>query len=376
MTLSGGERRRLSLLPATLFGHDLLLLDEPTNYLDAAARVFLSQQLEKTPAGVLVVSHDRAFLDEVATSVLELSRGRLTRYRGNYSAYWAAKEAEHRYRVVTSEKLRREIGRLREQERTYKVWGARKEKEKSGAFDKGFIGARAARVMKRGVLAKERLAARADALEREKPWVEKRYPLAFDPPDVPSGVCLHAGGLRLEREGRMVVDLPSLIVEWGERLAVVGENGAGKTTLLTALAGRLEPAAGTVHWHPGARVGYLPQARMEDGARALAATLPEGEAERARLLLGSLGVPGEAWDAPLGSLSEGQRRKVALVRLILARPNILVLDEPTTHLDVGSIEKLEAALLAYPGTVLLVTHDAYLLDRVATRALALPGERA
>lgn len=371
MSLSGGERRRLSLLPATLHAHGLILLDEPTNHLDRRARAFLVERLRQTAAGVLVVSHDRAFLDEVATSVLELERGRLTRYRGNYSAFQATKDAAYQHSVQRSEKLKSEIGRLKEQERTYKIWGLRKEKEKSGAVDKGFVGARAARLMKRGILAKERLSGRIETLEREKPWVEKRYELRFDPPEVPQGVCLHVGGLRLEQGGKIVLELPSLLVSWGERLAILGENGAGKTSLLELLMGHLEPAGGSVHWHPGARIGYLPQVQGAGEERSLAEALLEADAARARMLLGSLGVPGDLWEMPLKSLSEGQKRKVALVRLMLDKPNVLLLDEPTTHLDYLSTEKLEAALLDYPGTVILVTHDAYLLERIATRRLEL-----
>lgn len=373
MSLSGGERRRLSLLPATLHGHGLILLDEPTNYLDGRARAFLIEHLRQTSAGVLVVSHDRAFLDAVASSVLELARGRLRRYRGNYSTFQATKDAAHKHRVQQSEKLKGEITRLKAQERSYKIWGARKEKEKSGAFDKGFIGARAARVMKRGILAKERLAARVETLEQQKPWVDKHYDLRFDAPEVPQGLCLQASELRLEQGGRSL-EFPPLLVPWGERLAIVGENGAGKTTWLEALLGRLDSADGAVHWHPAASIGYLPQLQAEEEARAAAEVfsgLPKDDAARARVLLGSLGVKGDVWDAPFASLSEGQKRKVVLVRLLLARPNVLVLDEPSTHLDYLSTQKLEAALLDFPGTVLLVTHDAYLLERVATRRLEL-----
>ena len=362
--LSGGERRLLRLVAAFMTPQSFYLFDEPTNYLDARGVRYLVTRLRETPAACLIVSHDRRFLDETVTGVWELERGQMTRYRGSYSSFRATKEARHAEAVRTSQKLGREIGELREQERTYKVWGARKEKEKSkvkseGPVDKGFIGARAARLAKRGIQAKERLRERAEALEEAKPWVEKRYTLAFDPPEVPRGVCLSARFFNPEET--------SLLISWGERVALTGGNGVGKTTLLRAL---LEPNTGGVHWDTRAVIGYLPQ--RWDASRdfeAVAARFPREEHDRARTLLGALGVGGETFAAPLGALSEGQKRKVRLVEVVLARPNVLVLDEPTTHLDYTSIEMLEAALTAFDGTILFVTHDAYLLERIAQRVL-------
>jgi len=364
--LSGGERRMVRLVAAFARPQGLHLLDEPTNYLDARGVRYLTDRVRRTGAACLVVSHDRRFLDETVGVVLELARGKLTRYGGNYSTFWATKEAHYRQAQRTSERLKGEIARLKEQERAYKVWGARKEGEKSGAFDKGFIGARAARLMKRGLQAKERLRARAETLTAAKPWVEKRYEVLFDPPVVPRGVLLSARGVRVL--GREV----AVHLEWGERLAILGDNGAGKTTLLRALL-EPSPGQGEVHWDARAVVGYLPQ-RWEGAHDAVpvAERFPREDHDRARTLLGALGVRGDLFTAPLGSLSEGQKRKVRLVELILTRPNVLVLDEPTTHLDYVSVEMLEAALTDFSGSILLVTHDRYLRERVSGRVLELP----
>ncbi len=357
--LSGGERRLLRLVAAFMKPQSLYLFDEPTNYLDARGVRYLVTRLRGTPAACLIVSHDRRFLDETATAVWELERGQMARYRGSYSSFRATKEARFAEAVRKSRKLGREIGELREQERTYKVWGARKEKEKSGAADKGFIGARAARLAKRGIQAKERLRERAEALEEAKPWVEKRYTFSFEPPELPRGVCLSARFFNSEET--------SLLVAWGERVALTGDNGVGKTTLLRAL---LEPNATGVHWDTRAVIGYLPQ-RWDDAHdfEAVAVRFPRDQHDRARTLLGVLGVGGETFEAPLGALSEGQKRKVRLVEVVLGHPNVLVLDEPTTHLDYTSIEMLEAALADFGGTILFVTHDAYLLERIAERVV-------
>ena len=368
--LSGGERRLLRLLAAFARPQSLYLLDEPTNYLDERATSYLTRKIRETEAACLIVSHDRRFLDETVDGVLELERGTLRRYKGNYSSFREQKETEYAEKVRKSDKLKRDIAGLKEQERTYKVWGARKEKEKSrvkseGSVDRGFIGARAARLMRRGIQAKERLQGRITDLEESKPWVEKRYTVAFEPPELPSGVCLSARDVPVL--GREV----SLSVAYGERWAVAGANGAGKTTLLRTLLG-LDSSAGEIVWDKGAVIGYLPQ-RYDStyDAEPVEARFAETDRPRARILLGALGVSGEMFSQPLASLSEGQKRKVRLSELILARPNILVLDEPTTHLDYVSVEMLEAALTDFPGTLLLVSHDAYLLERTTQRRLEL-----
>ncbi len=362
--LSGGERRLLRLMAAFARPQALYFFDEPTNYLDERATAYLTHKIRETPAACLVVSHDRRFLDETVGGTLELERGVLRRYAGNYSSFWAQKETEYQDRVRRSGKLKREISGLKEQERTYKVWGARKEKEKSGAADRGFIGARAARLMRRGIQAKERLQGRITDLEEAKPWVEKRYAVLFADVPVPPGVCLSANV-------RVLGQNVSLSVEHGERWAVAGANGAGKTTLLRALLG-LGETPGTVAWDKAARIGYLPQ-RWDEALDAVAveSRFARDDHSQARLLLGALGVSGAVFAGPLGSLSEGQKRKVELARLILEKPNVLVLDEPTTHLDYVSVERLEAALLDFPGTLLLVTHDRYLQEQTTDRWLEL-----
>ncbi len=366
-SFSGGERRLLRSAAVFARPERLILLDEPTNYLDERAAAHLAGWIRASTAACVIVSHDRKFLDETVTDVFELERGTLTHYSGNYSSFYAQKENDYQERVRRSGRLRREITALKEQERTYKVWGARKEKEKSGAADRGFIGARAARLMKRGIQAKERLQDRIVGLEEAKPWVEKRYSVAFEAVPQLTGLCLSAWDIPLLGES------VSLTLEHGERLALAGPNGSGKTTLLRRL---LTPGESAVHWDSRARIGYLPQLWDE----ALDAQAPEtlferGQHPRARLLMGAFGVSGTHFGAPLGDLSEGQKRKIALVKLIVQEPSVLVLDEPTTHLDYMSVEMLEAALTTYTGTVILVSHDRYLLERTTTRRLELAKER-
>ncbi len=373
-TLSGGEQRLLKLVATFLDEAELRVLDEPTNYLDARATDFLAAKLLEAAGACLLVSHDRAFLDRVATDVLELERGQLHRYRGNYSTFRAAREADFKERLKRKGKLEREIGKLREMERSYKVWGARKEKEKSGAADKGYVGARAAKLQKRSILAKERMAQRIEALEQDRPWIDKRYAVAFPPTRVPGGTCLALRELRHAYGDSPILSGVSSTIAWGERIALLGRNGAGKTTLIELLLGDLAVQAGEVLWGKGADIGYLPQRwHQPSGVATPSELFGDQESDQARTVLGSLGVGGELFRHPFEALSEGQKRKVSLVRLMLDANNVLILDEPTTHLDYLSVELLEEALLAYPGTVLLVSHDRYLRERVASRFLELAG---
>jgi ABC-type sulfate/molybdate transport systems ATPase subunit len=190
MNLSGAERRLLKLASAFLQSPDVLILDEPTNYLDERATTYLIERIKKFSGACLLVSHDRWFLDQTVTKVLELEHHTLRQYTGNFTVFRETKEAIFKQKVRQKEKLETEISKLQEMERTYKIWGGRKEKEKSGAYDKGFIGARAVRLQKRGILAKGRISQRIETLQGTRPWLDKHYSVAFEEVDVPTGTCL------------------------------------------------------------------------------------------------------------------------------------------------------------------------------------------
>jgi ATP-binding cassette, subfamily F, member 3 len=390
MNFSGGERRLLKLASALLQTPDVLILDEPTNYLDERTTNYLVEQLKTFSGACLIVSHDRWFLDQTASKVLELEHHKITEYTGNFSVFRNTKETIFKQKIRQKEKLEGEISRLQEVERSYKVWGGRKEKEKSGAADKGFIGARAARLQKRAVIAKERIRGNIETLEGEKPWIDKHYNISFADVNVPTGTCLVVRDVwfryaesKEQRAGsekqkdQSLSSLPfaladfSLTLEWGERLALRGNNGSGKSTLIKLLLGELQPQRGNILWSKGVKLGYLPQLWQSPSVFTAAELFSKEEAHHARTMLGSLQVKGEAFYAPLESLSEGQKRKVSLVRLILSNSNVLILDEPTTHLDYESVEMLEAALTDYQGTLILVSHDKYLQERLTEREVRL-----
>lgn len=370
-TFSGGERKLLAITAGLLRAPDLYLLDEPTNYLDGAAMRRLAAALRGYKGGFIVVSHDRAFLDACAQKVLELRRSEFAVYVGGYTAYARQKEEEFLAASRKKEKIEREIADLRVMERNYRDWGAAKEKEKIGAADKGFIGARAARLQKKSARAAERARAKIDELEREKPFVEKSRHVTLPSAD---GAWLEARGLTAMAGRRELFRDISFFLKQGERLCLEGDNGAGKSTLMRILAGELAAASGEVKRSGAARLFYLPQFRSPaaPGARG-ADFFPGALKEAGCTMLDHLGADGELLFRPLELLSEGQRRKVELARFLVNGADIALLDEPTTHQDIRSVRVLEEALAGYKGVLVLISHDAAFRAALPGRTLRLGG---
>jgi len=364
-TFSGGERKMLALMAGFLREPDLYLMDEPTNYLDAAAIARLASAVLAFRGACVVVSHDRAFLDACVSKVLELKRSAFAVYSGGYSSYAGQKAAAYASAEKKKEKIEKEIDHLRVMERSYRDWGAAKEKEKTGAADKGYVGAVAARLQKKSARAAERARARIEELEREKPFVEKTRHVRLPEP---SGAFLEAAGLGASAGERRLFGGVSFYLKSGERLCVEGRNGAGKSTLLRILAGELAAGEGTVRRNGAARVFYMPQFRSTAGPAAKGADYFPGALQQAGCtMLDQLGADGGLMFLPLAALSEGQRRKVELARFLVYGADIALLDEPTTHQDIRSVRVLEEALAGYKGILVLISHDA------AFRA-ALPGK--
>jgi ATP-binding cassette subfamily F protein 3 len=379
--LSGGEQTKLGLVEIVATQPDVLLLDEPTNNLDLPALAWLDDYLEAFRGAVLIVSHDRALLDDHASKIIEIDEGsgRAEAFAGGYETYAAEKARRHadlwdRYRrqQERERRVQREI-------RDIKQTATRHEKMSQNDFYRR----KAKKIARRGVVLQRRLERELDAGVRIEKPVKNAYRVKADlaPASRGGDRMLFAEGLSLSVAGRELVRDASLEIGWGERVVLVGANGSGKTTLLRALLAEHAIERGSVRLSPSARQGYLPQAEASvagaNGATPVdairgAAGISETEARR---FLHRFLFSGDDALTPIARLSYGERRRLALARLVLGGANLLLLDEPTNHLDIPSREAFEAALDAYEGAMLAVTHDRYFIERFAQRVIAIEDGR-
>jgi ATP-binding cassette subfamily F protein uup len=357
--LSNGERRRIALGHALLGRAEVLVLDEPTNHLDTPTVEWLETRLASWPGALIVVTHDRYFLDRVATRILEVDRGKVYSYEGDYAEFLLkqaerlATEAEAEYQRVSF--IRREIDWIRR-------------------------GAPA-----RTTKAKARID-RFDAAVGAAPTADDQRPaqLALR---LPTGPRLGSTIVELERVtkrlgGKLLFENLTLVMKPGDRIGIVGPNGAGKTTLIKTILGLEPPDSGKVTVGVNTKPAYLEQGRSElrDELTVLEEVgdgydfveLPDGRIH-VRSFLRMLAFPDSVADTRVGQLSGGERNRVQLARLLRKGGNLLVLDEPTNDLDLPTLGALEEGLLAFPGCALIVSHDRWFLDRVATGILAFEG---
>lgn len=348
--LSGGEKNRLALAKLLLSEAELLLLDEPTNHLDIRSIEWLEKFLKQTEKTLIVVSHDRFFLDRVATRIIEVMGGRIHDYRGNYSDY-----------------LKERLERLARQEKEWQLQSEWVEKQED------YIRRNIAGQKTKQAQSRRKLLARVKPLERPKPTSEK-VKFRFMPVERSSRYVLSTRDLAVGYEDRALVRAIRFEVQRGERWAILGANGSGKTTLLRTLVGARSPIDGELEWNEALDVGYYdqqlqdldPQADVLGEIRELDLTATDGAL---RSYLAQFLFNGDDVFKKVGQLSGGEKSRLMLARIIYLAPQLLALDEPTNHLDIASREALEAALLQYPGTILFVTHDRYLVQRLATHLI-------
>jgi ATPase subunit of ABC transporter with duplicated ATPase domains len=374
--LSGGQAARLALASVLLARFDVLLLDEPTNDLDTDGLELLEQHLARLRGGLVVVSHDRAFLDRVATDVIQLDphSHRAIRYRGGFVAYQAELERDRAHARAEYETYAATRDDLLKRARRQRDWARSGERSAGSAAarrkepDKHIRHARAQGAQQLGAGAAA-AARRADRLaEVPEPRKEWELRLQFGAARRSGDVVAALTGAVAER-GSFRLGPVDLQLAWADRMIVQGANGSGKTTLIEAMLGRIPLTAGRRSLGPSVVIGEIGQARRTfDPARPLldAFCAHTGQSPgEARTLLAKFGLgPGDVI-RPAGSLSPGERTRADLALLVHAEANLMVLDEPTNHLDLPAIEQLEQALESYAGTLLLVTHDRRLLEHVA-----------
>ena len=358
--LSGGERKRVALARVLVQQPDLLLLDEPTNHLDADTTEWLESALEDYPGAVMLITHDRYFLDHVVTRMIEVNRAELVPYVGGFTEYLEAK-AERESRLAVEEQKR---SQLIAQEL---AWVKRSPKARTGK--------QKARIQRLDRARREQ--------ESERRPAREAVELAFGQPPRLGRTVLDLEGLGKSWDGRPLIRDFSARIRAGERVGIVGPNGAGKTTLLRLILGEETPDAGEVRAGVNTRIAYYDQARsdLDPDADLLESVAGErdfvevaGRRVHVRSYLNRFLFPNEVHEQKVRSLSGGERNRLLLARLMLQDANLLILDEPTNDLDVFTLQVLESALVEFPGSVLVVTHDRYFLDKVATALLVFEGD--
>lgn len=343
--LSGGEHTRLYLAKLLLQKPDLLILDEPTNHLDFETMEWLESYLKTYPGAILVVSHDRYFLDAVCNRIFEIEDNTLTAYKGNYSAYLPQKEAavalqqkQHDADMEKAAKLEDYIARNLVRASTTKMaQSRRKQLEKMEITE----------------------APRTS-------HTDLKFRFTFDV--TPYNEILTAKNISVTLGGKRLVEGLDLLVKRGERLVIAGPNGAGKSTLLRVLDGKLRPQAGTVRLGAGAKPSVFEQQQLRRGGTVISTIwdkYPKFTELEVRSHLAKLNFRGEDVFKPCSALSGGELARLRFAEILLEKPNLLFLDEPTNHLDIYTRESLGAALASYEGTLVLVTHDRYLMNSLA-----------
>ncbi len=371
-TLSGGEKTRALIVALFLKDDTFPLIDEPTNHLDMEGRELLAGYLARK-RGFILVSHDRTFLDRCSDHVVSINRSDVRVHRGNYSSWKAQFDLEEEHERRRNDNLKREINALEEAARQRRSWSFAREKEKQGAPDKGFVGHRAAKQMKRALHIEERM---EEMIEQKKGLLnnsESGRDLLLEGESGGPEIIVTVADAAIDIGERRIIERLSFTLRRGERVAIVGPNGSGKTTLLAAIAGEIPVAAGVIHmpahisavrayqhpiWNAGSLRGHLREAGIDE--------------TKFRNIMGAFGVAGSIFDRPLETFSQGERKKADLCRSFLSPAHILIWDEPMNYIDLMSREQIERVLLRSEPTMLFVEHDRRFVEGIATRVVELP----
>ena len=355
-TLSGGQRKRVALAAALIHPADVLILDEPTNHLDSEMVAWLEDWLRRFKGGLVMVTHDRYFLERVVNHITELSRGKLYHYEANYSKYLELRE-QRAEMVEASERKRQSILRV---EREWIMRGCKARTTKS----------------------KERIQRYEALLNQEAPETDEAVQMAAASSRLGKKI-IELRDVSKAFDGRPIVSRFSYNLLRGDRIGIVGRNGAGKSTLLHLLAGELAPDSGTVEVGATVKIGHFSQEgreldlnqRVYDFIHDIADEVRTDEGTfSANQMMERFLFPGDLQSVPIGRLSGGERRRLYLLSVLMEAPNVLLLDEPTNDLDVTTLSILEDYLLGFPGPILAVSHDRFFLDKLAESIFEVRGD--
>ena len=357
-SLSGGQKTRLALGKLLLSKPDILILDEPTNHLDIDTLSWLEQYLQGYNGAILIVSHDRYFLDKVVNQVYEISRKEISKFPGNYSSYLDKKAENYEREMKQFEKQQDEVAKLQD-----------------------FIHRNLARAS-----TTKRAQSRRKKLEKmelmDRPLgSEKSASFGFDIEKQSGNEVLHINSLSIGYENEIVSNDISFKLKKGDSVALVGPNGIGKSTLLKTIMSKLSPLKGDIQYGTNVMIGYYDQqqAELTSNKRVLNELwdeYPMQPEKEIRTVLGNFLFSGDDVLKIVSTLSGGEKARLALAKLMMQKANLLILDEPTNHLDLDSKEILENALLDYPGTILFVSHDRYFINRIASKVVEMNKEGA
>jgi len=350
-TLSGGEKTRINLARLILEDTDILLLDEPTNHLDLNATIWLEEFLVKFRGTVLIISHDRYFLDKTINRAIEIDNGKAEFYSGNYSYYVEEKQRRYEEQLEKYEREQAESKRLHASADRLQQWGTGNKNLMRKSFA---VRTRAER-----------------AVKTDRPGRDKSIRAKFSEREFRGDEVLLIKGLSKSYTDNKLFDIEELLVQGGERIAIMGDNGTGKTTLVKIIMDEEKPDSGFARRGPSVKTAYLPQIiKFDNPNRSILDTLiyeQNDSPQTARNRLGAYLFSGEDVYKNVGDLSGGEKSRLRLCMLMKSEINLLILDEPTNHLDLASREWIEDAVELYDETLLFISHDRYFINRFATR---------
>jgi lincosamide and streptogramin A transport system ATP-binding/permease protein len=373
-TLSGGEKTKALIIALFLRKNHFLLLDEPTNHLDIDGRKTLADYLSRKK-GFIVVSHDRNFLDVTVDHILSINKCTIEIEKGNFSSWNSNRLMKESYEIRKKERIETEVKAMEMAAKESRIFSHNKEKEKKGASDKGFVGARAARLMKRAKNIERR---KAEQLEEKKLLLknfENNPQLVINQNDSSTKQLINIQDLSFGFENRELFDGLSLVVEKGDRIWIRGANGTGKSTLLNIIRGRIKNYSGIVKIHPGTTIAESHQEALWRKGY-LNDKLRNSIIKQSvfRCMLSYFNIHEEYFDRPLETYSQGELKKIDIARALSLENQIIILDEPLNYMDLYFREQLERALFHYKPTLIFVEHDKHFGEKLATNIVTLGQE--